>query len=161
MKKQLERAIYKHMLEFPTKTDYQIAEDLGIKRWSVWKFRQKVIGQIDYELGKKIAGKFLTEFQMAADYFKLQIERLAKRKQNLETLLNQKKTVLSKDEEGNTIIKHYEMDPLDKAQIIKVINDVEKQQTDLWKNIIFLANQGQGVEVMRMIRDGRIQLPSE
>lgn len=43
----------------------------------------------------------------------------------------------------------------------KDILEIEKAQSELWKNIVYLANQSAGVEIMSMIRDGRIQPPSD
>jgi hypothetical protein len=52
------------MLTYPTKSDYQIAQELNLTS-SVYSARLKLITAIDYEFVKKVAGKFLTEFQMA------------------------------------------------------------------------------------------------
>ena len=86
MKAELKELVYKEILEHPTLSDYQISAKLNVSRPMVWRIRNKLIGAIDYELAKKVAGKFLVDFQMASDYFKLQIERL-------ETLKTQNKTI--------------------------------------------------------------------
>jgi hypothetical protein len=36
-----------------------------------------------------------------------------------------------------------------------------RQQEDLWKNILFLARQGEAVEVMRLMQSGRIPIPDQ
>lgn len=143
MKAELKEQVYKEILAHPSLSDYQIAEKLNISRPTVWRTRNKLIGAIDYELAKKVAGKFLTDFQMASDYFKLQIDRL-------ENLKTKTKTIQRNNMSTHEIeTKEVPLDPLD-------ILAIEKQQAELWKNILFLARQGEAVEVMRIIGNGRI-----
>jgi|APSaa5957512535_1039671.scaffolds.fasta_scaffold03090_7 hypothetical protein len=139
MNKEVKRQCYKLMLTKPSWSDPQIAKSLGISRGVVFRTRKTLLSTIDYELAQNVAGKFLVEFQMASDYFKLQIERL-------DELKEQKNTVLLKDGSIEEI-------PLNPLEILAI----EKQQTELWKNIIEFASQGEAVEVMRLIRDGKIQ----
>ena len=143
MKAELKELIYREILEHPTLSDYQLSAKLNVSRPTVWRVRNKLIGAIDYELAKKVAGKFLTDFQMASDYFKLQIERLEK-------LKTQSKTIQRNNMSTHEIeTKEVPLDPID-------ILAIEKQQSELWKNILFLARQGEAVEVMRIIGNGRI-----
>jgi len=139
---ELKTQTYQLMLDHPTWSDRQIGDDLNISRSAVWRIRCKVITAIDYELAKKVAGKFLADFQMASDYFKTQIERLEK-------LKNKPKTILRETKEGGTFADEIPLSTLDILQI-------EKQQTELWKNILFVARQGEAVEVMRLMQNGRI-----
>lgn len=122
--------------------DRQIGEHLNLSRSSVWRVRCKIISTIDYKLAKKVAGKFLADFQMATDYFKTQIERL-------EQLKEQTKAVHHYTKDGRAFTTDEELSPLD-------ILAIEKQLTELWKNILFIARQGEAVEVMRLIQNGRI-----
>jgi hypothetical protein len=108
----------------------------------VWRIRCKIITAIDYELAKKVAGKFLADFQMATDYFKTQIERL-------ENLKTREKTVHHSTKDGGVFTTEEKLSPME-------ILAIEKQQTELWKNILFIARQGEAVEVMRLIQNGRI-----
>ena len=142
MNSELKTQAYQLMLDHPTWTDTQIGNDLNVSRSSIWRVRCKIITAIDYELAKKVAGKFLVDFQMATDYFKTQIERL-------EQLKIQEKTVHHSTKDGGVFRTQEKLDPLDILQI-------EKQQTELWKNILFIARQGEAVEVMRLIQNGRI-----
>ena len=136
--KEIRRQCYEVMITKPSWSDYEIARNLNLSQTFVYKQRQKLLLTIDYELAKNIAGKFLVQFQMASDYFKLQISRL-------DELKTKKNNVLLKD---GTMIK-VELNPLE-------ILAIEKQQTDLWIKIIEFASQGEAVEVMRLIRDGKI-----
>lgn len=143
LREELKKKIYTIMITYPTRSDYEIGRVLHIPRSTVWTFRKSLISAIDYQLARNVAGKFLTEFQMATDYFKLQIERL-------ENLKEKKKTIFKKGDEGQSYAEEISLEPLDILQI-------EKQQTELWKNILFLARQGEAVEVMRLIQNGRIK----
>jgi hypothetical protein len=93
------------MLTYPTKSDYQIAQELNLTS-SVYRARLKIITAIDYELIKKVAGKFLTEFQMASDYFKKQIERL-------ENLKGENKTVHHSTKDGGQFTTDEKLSPLE------------------------------------------------
>jgi len=62
---------------------------------------------------------------MATDYFKKQIERL-------EELKKEEKTIFKKGKDGQSYADQVSLEPLD-------ILAIEKQQTELWKNILFLA----------------------
>ena len=142
MQDELKREVYNIMLTYPTKSDYTIAEEFNLTRSTVYRARMSLIHSIDYELAKKVAGKFLADFQMATDYFKKQIERL-------EELKIQEKTVHHSTKDGGAFTTQEKLDPLE-------ILAIEKQQTELWKNILFVARQGEAVEVMRLIQNGRI-----
>jgi len=139
---ELKTQTYQTILDHPTWTDRQIGEHLNLSRSSVWRVSCKIISAIDYELAKKVAGKFLADFQMATDYFKTQMERL-------EQLKEQTKTMHHSTKDGGTFVTDEKLSPLD-------ILAIEKQQTELWKNILFIARQGETVEVMRLIQNGRI-----
>lgn len=142
MNRELKTKTYQTILDHPTWTDRQIGEHLKLSRSAVWRVRCKIISAIDYELAKKVAGKFLADFQMATDYFKSQIERL-------EQLKKETKTVYHSTKDDGSFTTKESLSPLEILQI-------EKQQTELWKNILFIARQGEAVEVMRLIQNGRI-----
>ena len=85
------------MLNHPARSDYEIAKAMEIDRSMVYRFRHKLIGAIEYQLAKDVSHQFLVEFQMALDYFKLQIEKLEKKKTAVEELKKQEKTIFKKE----------------------------------------------------------------
>lgn len=148
MDDELKRQVYDAILQHPSWSDYQIAEELNLSRSMVYRTRCSIIKTLDYKLAQNAAGKFLTDFQMAADYFRKQIERL-------EELKKMEKIVYHRnDKTGGSYATKEPLDALDILQI-------EKQQSDLWTKILFLARQGEAIEVMRLIQNGTIkqQLP--
>lgn len=108
----------------------------------MYRIRLKLISAVGYTLAQNVEGKFLVEFQMTTDYFKKQIEWL-------EELKKEEKTIFKKDKDGQSYVDQASLEPLD-------ILAIEKQQTELWKNILFLARQGEIIEIMRLMKDGRV-----
>ena len=49
------------------------------------------------------------------------------------------------------------LEVFDILAIEKTIIDIEKHQTDLWSKIVFMCNQSKGVEILKLIKDGRIK----
>lgn len=143
MNKKLKDEVYHTILQHPALSDYKIADKVGVSRGMVWNVRRKLALTLDYQLTRNVAGAFLTEFQMASDYFKIQIERLEDLKQRKKTVQRNNVTT------GKVETREVPLDPID-------ILSIEKQQTDLWKNLLMLARQGEAVEIMKMMRDGRI-----
>jgi len=86
----------------------------------VSKALKSVMGTHDNPLRQMFAGKFLEEFQMATDYWKMQIKQLED---------------LKEDSDTDTII------------------NLMKEQPDRWEKILFLARQGEAVEVMRLMKN--------
>lgn len=162
MKIELKELAFHQMIKFPAKSDADIASDIGIGRSTVWRIRQKLIGKIDWELAQRIAGQFLQDYQMASDYYKLQIQELEEMKQkHIESKDGGKKTIYKKGKDGQTFAEEVDLNTFDLLEIDRDIRSIMKQQQELWKDIMFLARQGQGAEVMKMIASGRIQLPTE
>lgn len=145
MNEELKRQTYDLMLEHPTWSDQEIADKLNVSRSAVWRVRNKIVVGIDYELTKKIAGKFLVDFQMASDYFTKQIERL-------EQLKTQEQIVYHTNAKtgGSFAIK----EPLNPMDILQI----EKQQTELWKARLFLCRQNEAIQIMKLIQNGQLQL---
>lgn len=146
MKQELKVQVYKEFLERPDSTDYEIAERLNLSRSAVWRARNKVIRSIDYKLAASVAGKFLVDFQMASDYWKKQISELEDQKSKPNKVL-----VMTKDGPQEKEV------PKSDAEI----REIMRQQEDLWKNILFLARQGEAVEVLRLMEAGRIPIPDQ
>ena len=162
MKKELSEQAFIQMIKYPAKTDANIASEMGIGRSTVWRLRQKLIGKIDWELAQRIAGQFLTDYQMASDYYKLQIQELEEmKKERIESKVGGKKTIYKKGKDGQTYAEEVDLNTFDLMEVDRDIRSIMKQQQELWKDIMFLARQGQGAEVMKMIASGRIQLPTE
>ena len=145
------------MLNHPARSDYEIAKAMEIDRSMVYRFRHKLIGAIDYYMARDVAHHFLIEFQMALDYFKLQIERLEQKKTDIEELKQREKTIFKKGSDGKAWPEQVPLEVFDILAIEKTIIDIEKHQTDLWSKIVFMCNQSKGVEILKLIKDGRIK----
>ena len=149
LKEEKKNQIYKTIVEHPALSDYEVARKIkGVSRSTVQRSRLKFIEKLDYELAKNVAGKFLADFQQASDYFKLQIERLENLKKEKKTIQRNNMTT------GKVETKKIDLEPMD-------VLAIEKQQTELWKNIIFLARQSEAVEVMKLIQNGRIAIDNK
>lgn len=68
-------ALKKLFLLHPTKSDRDISKVSGISQATVSKYRKIYDEQIDQEFIAITAGKFISEFSKAIDYWKLQIAR--------------------------------------------------------------------------------------
>jgi hypothetical protein len=147
MKAELQKAVYKDVLTYPTRTNQEHADSLGVSVSTIKRAKKKLLLALDYEIARSIAGKFLADFQQASDYFKLQIERL-------EELKDKEKTVFFKGPEGQSVPKTVPLEAMDLLAI-------EKHQTELWKDIVFLARQSEAVEIIKGIQDGRIKSDSQ
>jgi len=149
---------YEYMLKHPSESDQKVANQFGISRGFVYNLRCKFVRKLDYELAQKMAGAFLADFEHASDYFKLQTTELEKEKTKLLQLMEEgHKTIFKKNAEGQTYAETVDLDAMDKLQISRDIRDIMKQQTDLWKNVIFMARQGEALEIMKAIKDGRLR----
>lgn len=137
--------IYHLMLSSPTKSDRDIAKIVKINNKTVSAYRKKIMIRIDDHLASNVAGKFLLHFQMAMDYFKIQIERLDKLKEQTKTVVHSKK-------DGGSWTTDEKLSPME-------ILELEKHQTRLWENIITLCSQGEVIEVMKLMQNGTIQSP--
>lgn len=160
MKKAITKVAYTEMITYPALNDEQIARKVGLNQTTVWRLRKKLVGKIDWELAQRIAGQFLADYQMASDYFKIQITNLEEQKGELNQLKTGTKTIFKKGKDGQSYPEEIELNSFDKLTIQRDIRELMKQQQSLWKDIMFLARQGQGAEVMKMIASGRIQLPT-
>ncbi len=161
MKNEISSVAYTEMITHPALNDEQIAAKVGLAQCTVWRLRKKLVGKIDFELAQRIAGQFLSDYQMASDYFKIQITDLEEQKNKLEKLKDGTKTIFKKDSDGKSYAQEVPLNSFDNLTISRDIRDLMKQQQSLWRDIIFLARQGQGAEVMKMISSGRIQLPTQ
>ena len=123
MKDEIKQSVYLERLKDPISAQKDLAIKLGISESMVSRAMKSMIGTHDYQLRQLLAGKFLEEFQMASDYWKMQIKLLED---------------LKKESDNETIIK------------------LMKEQSDRWEKILFLARQGEAVEVMRLMQNGRI-----
>jgi len=155
---QLREDTYKYIITHPSKSDAEVADQFGISRTFVWKLRSKFVRKLDYELAQNIAGAFLVDYQHASDYFKLQTTELEDEKIQLRQLQKDGiKTIFKKGAEGQSYAEQVDLDAMDKLQISRDIRDIMKQQAELWKNIMFLARQGEAVQIMKLVQSGRIR----
>ena len=151
--------IYITLIKRPSLNDYEIADEFGVSRTFVYNLRQKFVRKLDWELAQNVAGAFLAEFQMASDAFKLQITELQTKRTDLEKLKEGTKTIFKKGVDGHTFPEEVDLNSMDKLVFDREIRETMKQQQDLWKSIVHLARQGEAVEVMKMLQNGRIVQP--
>lgn len=134
VKPEIMQEVYLERLQNPLVSQKQIGVNLNLSESTVSRALKKQLGSHDFKLGQMLSGKFLEEFQMASDYWKMQISRFEELKK--------------KDENGFPTIE-FEKEL-----------ELMKQQSQLWEKILFLARQGEAVEVMRLMKNGAIQLPA-
>lgn len=153
----LKDKIYDKILRYPALTDVDIGLEFGVNRTYIWKLRQKFVRKLDFVLAQSIAGAFLAEFQQATDYFKSQVSRLEDKITELEKLKKGTKTIWRKSAEGGSFPEEVKLNSIDKLEFDNHIRDCMKMQQSLWKDIVLFARQGEAVEIIKMIQDGRIR----
>lgn len=131
-------------LRYPTLTDNQIAKKIKINNVTLGKYRKIYDKQIDQEFIAITAGKFISEFGKASDYWKMQIDEL-------EELKKSTKTIFKKGKNGKSYAEKVDLEPSDILAIVK-------HQTDLRKNILYLAAQGEVREVIKIMRSGKLPM---
>lgn len=140
-----EQAMKKAFLNYPLKSDNDIAKITGISQPTISKYRKKYHLEIDTEFIAMVAGKFIVEFSQAKEHWKELI-------QEIEVIKKKKKTVVKQNQEtGGYFSAQVELDPLETLQLIK-------EQANLRARILFLASQGEVREVIKVMRTG--QLPT-
>ena len=82
MKDEIKQSVYLERLKDPISTQKDLAIKLGISESMVSRAMKSMMGTHDYQLRQLLAGKFLEEFQMASDYWKMQIKLLEDLKKN-------------------------------------------------------------------------------
>ena len=132
----------KLFLRHPTKSDRDIAKVSGISYTTISKYRKLYDEQVDQEFIAITAGKFISEFGKAIDYWKLQIDEL-------EELKSRTKTVFKMGKNKKKYAEQVELEPMDILAICK-------QQAELRKYIIFLGSQGEVREVIKVMRSGKL-----
>jgi len=148
--------IYLDFISKPALNDRQVGELHGVSQSYVYNVRQKFIRRLDFQLAIDVSSAFITEFQMANDAFKLQITDLEEKKVALEKLKDGTKTIFHKSENGPSYPEEVPFNAMDKLQIDREIRELMKQQENLWKSILMLARQGEAIEVMKLVKNGRI-----
>lgn len=140
-----ETAMKKAFLNYPLKSDNDIAKITGISQPTISKYRKKYHLEIDSEFIAMVAGKFIVEFSQAKEHWKELI-------QEIELIKKKKKTVVKQNQEtGGYFSAEVELDPLEQLQLIR-------EQANLRARILFLASQGEVREVIKVMRTG--QLPA-
>ena len=145
MKGEIKQLVYFERLKDPIASQKDLAIKLGLSESMVSRAIKSMMGTHDYQFRQLLAGKFLEEFQMASDYWKMQITQL-------ENLKDSKKTIFKKAADGHVFPEEVELEVDDMMKIMK-------EQSDRWEKILFLARQGEAVEVMRLMKNGTTQLP--
>jgi transcriptional regulator with XRE-family HTH domain len=140
-----ETAMKKAFLNYPLKSDNDVAKITGISQPTISKYRKKYHLEIDSEFIAMVAGKFIVEFSQAKEHWKELI-------QEIELIKKKKKTVVKQNQEtGGYFSAEVELDPLEQLQLIR-------EQANLRARILFLASQGEVREVIKVMRTG--QLPA-
>lgn len=134
-----QREIKDRLLEYPDKSDREIAKMVGLSQPTVSKYHKEIMVQVDSDFIHAVAGKFIQEFAAASDHWKKLIGEV-------EVLKGEKKTIFKKSSTGQTYPEDADAEPLDKLQMIK-------QQSDLRAKILFLASQGEVREVIKTMRN--------
>ena len=138
----IESNVKDQLLRFPSKTDIQIAKETGCNRTTVGKYRKEIDSHYDSEFVKIVAGKWIKYYGLAADL-------LFKYITQLETYKEEDKQVL--DNKGDLI--PMPLTPTEKGQLVKIQGDIV---TKLCED----AGNGEVREVIRMMRNGKIPIPS-
>lgn len=135
----------KAFLQYPTKSDNDIAKLTKISQPMISKYRKEYHLDIDSEFLAITAGKFISEFGLAIEHWKILIEEL-------EAIKSKKKTVVKQNQEtGGYFSAQVDLDPMEILQLVK-------EQANLRARILFLASQGEVKEIIKVMRSG--QLPS-
>jgi transcriptional regulator with XRE-family HTH domain len=82
VKDEIKQSVYLERLKDTISTQKDLAIKLGISESMVSRAMKSMMGTHDYQLRQLLAGKFLEEFQMASDYWKMQIKLLEDLKKN-------------------------------------------------------------------------------
>jgi len=134
------------LLQFPTLTNTAIAKKLNLSEPTISNYRKIRDTKIDQEFIAITAGKFIKTFQTAHDYWNKQITRL-------EDLKTRTKTIFKKGPDGQSYPEEVDLEPLD-------ILAIEKEQANLMERILFLASQGEVREVIKVMRVGKLPVPT-
>jgi len=138
----VESNVKDQLLRFPSKTDIQIAREVGCHKTTVNKYRKEIDSKYDSEFVKIVAGKWIKYYGLAADL-------LFKYITQLETYKEEDKQVLTTDGELIPI----PLTPNEKGQLVKIQGDIV---TKLCED----AGNGEVREVIRMMRSGKIPIPT-
>ena len=137
--------IYQQILLYPSKSDYTIADEVGVSQSLVNTLKKQYTLAQDESLIKNAAGLFLIEFQECGDRLKSYISELEEYK-------SEEKTILKSSKEGGTWAETVPLDPTDKAFLIRL-------QMDATKQILHMAAQPRLITVVRAMRDQSFKKP--
>ena len=158
-KKRNEASVAREMIMHPHDTDQQIADRTDLARSTVANARKAFRGTLQYELARKVADGFLTDFTEGYEYMRGQIGRLDDLTEKLQEdlLTGQVRREIHQGMEVNTKLVNPDMH--DRLEIYRALAALEKQKTELRAKMLNMAKQGEAVAVLRMIRDKRIKVP--
>lgn len=130
------------LLRFPSKTDIEIAKETGCNRTTISKYRKEIDSHYDSEFVKIVAGKWIKYYGLAADL-------LFKYISQLESYKEEEKSILTTSGELIAI----PLTPNEKGQLVKIQGDIV---TKLCED----AGNGEVREVIRMMRSGKVTIPT-
>jgi DNA mismatch repair ATPase MutL len=142
LSKKKKQEIREAILKYPASTNTELAEKCRVSKPTITNVKKEFALTVDTEFLKMVAGRFIFEFETAKQHWMHQITEL-------ETMKNGTKTVFVKDPEkkGRKLPKEFGLSPMEKLAI-------DKHITKLRENILFLASQGEVVEVIKIMRSG-------
>lgn len=141
-----EKLLKETITQFPVYTDVKIAKQLKVNKVTVAKYRKEIDLHHDVEFISIVAGKFIAAYGKASDYWYAQITELQELKKS-------QKTIFRKNKDGSMRPELVDQEPSDILAICK-------QQAELQKMVLFLAAQGEVKEVIKLMRNGKLPIPT-
>lgn len=157
----IQKEIYTLRLTHPQLSDRDIGLKLNLANSTVSKYHNKHKRTIDYIMAQQAVTDFTEIYYMVTDYFKLHIGLQEERKEILDNFKEMTKTVYKQNMMGNTYTEQVSLEVSDLLSIFREETDVMKHQEKLWLDILEKAQQGNVLEVMKLIKSGRIKLPED
>ena len=138
---EVEKNLKEEITLFPLKSATAIAKSVHCTIPTVSKYRKLMDVNYDKEFVQIVAGKWIKYFGAAAKAYLLYITQLEESK-------SEKKKIITKD--GPVSIP---LNAVEKAQITRL-------QADIWTKLTEDAGNGEVREVIRMMRSGKIPIPT-
>lgn len=123
----------------------EIAKALNISPATVCRAIDKVTKGNDYQLATKSIASFLTDFQTAADYFKMQMRDLESLKNGLAVELDE-----GTDERGRPYTS--------KTKVLELKLKIIEMQCELNARCLEQVKQGQVAKALQLLRDNKIKV---
>lgn len=143
MKQELKEAAY--TLSLKGYTEREIARHLNVSDTTVHRAITSVTKSSDYNLALKTIGQFLTDYNRAGDYFKMQLRELEDIKNRLDSELDE-----GADERGRPFTS--------KLSITELRLKIIGMQADLNTRVLEHVRQGQVSKALQALRDGKLRI---